>query len=176
MNKMTGLLKNTFRYILLCMVKYVPGAQKAYDEAVAYYFRLLLERCLPPMSSGLFFIPDNIKTQKMCERAIEDEPRSLALVPNHLKTQGLCIKAVEACPWLLKYVPDWILTQEQVKLWHGYDYYCNNEFIKWYEGYQKRMAQKASIKEELSPIAWHPSRWWGWCVPEDEKKTEKLWR
>ena len=100
------------------MVKYVPGAQKAYDEAVAYYFRLLLERCLPPMSSGLFFIPDNIKTQKMCERAIEDEPRSLALVPNHLKTQGMCIKAVEACPWLLKYVPDWILTQEQVKLWN----------------------------------------------------------
>ena len=20
------------------------------------------------------------------------------------------------------------------------------------------------------PIAWHPSRWWDWCVPEDEKK------
>ena len=25
------------------------------------------------------------------------------------------------------------------------------------------------------PIAWHPSRCWDWCVPEDErKKTEKL--
>ena len=32
------------------------------------------------------------------------------------------------------------------------------------------MAQKASIKEELAPIAWPPSRWWDWCVPEDEKK------
>ena len=78
------------------MVKYVPGAQKAYDEAVAYYFRLLLEICLSPMSLDLFFIPDNIKTHKMCERAIEDEPHSLALVPNYLKTQGVCIKAVEA--------------------------------------------------------------------------------
>ena len=26
------------------------------------------------------------------------------------------------------------------------------------------------------PIAWHPSRWWDWCVPKHEKKkTEKLW-
>ena len=25
-------------------------------------------------------------------------------------------------------------------------------------------------------IAWHPSRWWDWCIPKDEKKeTEKLW-
>ena len=35
-------------------------------------------------------------------------------------------------------------------------------------------AQKASIKEELMPIAWHPSRYWDWCMSEDEKKeTEK---
>ena len=26
------------------------------------------------------------------------------------------------------------------------------------------------------PIAWLPSRWWDWCLREDEKKeTEKLW-
>ena len=30
--------------------------------------------------------------------------------------------------------------------------------IKWYDGYKKRMAQKASIKKELIPIAWYPSR------------------
>ena len=25
-------------------------------------------------------------------------------------------------------------------------------------------------------VAWHPSRWWNWCFPEDEKKeTVKLW-
>ena len=52
-----------------------------------------------------------------------------------------------------------VVTREQVKLWHGYNYYCNNEFIKWYEGHQKRKAQKVKIKDELVPIAWHPSRW-----------------
>ena len=42
---------------------------------------------------------------------------------------------------------------------------------------KNRKAQKAKIKEELLPIAWHPLRWWDWCVPEDEKReTEKLWK
>ena len=24
------------------------------------------------------------------------------------------------------------------------------------------------------PIAWHPSRWWDWCVPNDEKNNRKI--
>ena len=45
-----------------------------------------------------------------------------------------------------------------------------------YDGYKKRKAQKASIKEELLPIAWHISRYWDWWMSEEEKKeTEKLW-
>ena len=40
-------------------------------------------------------------------------------------------------------------------------------------GYKKRKAQKAKIKEGLLPIAWHPSCWWDWCVPEDEKKRDR---
>ena len=57
-----------------------------------------------------------------------------------------------------------------------WDWDCNdNEINKWYEGHQKRKAQKAKIKDELMPIAWHPSRWWDWCVPNEEKEeTEKL--
>ena len=29
------------------------------------------------------------------------------------------------------------------------------------------------IKEELMPIAWHPSRWWDWCVSNDKNKGQK---
>ena len=25
-------------------------------------------------------------------------------------------------------------------------------------------------EDELMTIAWHPSRWWDWCLDEDEKK------
>ena len=70
-----------------------------------------------------------------------------------------------------------MVTHQQIKIWHDSDDYCNDdEVIKWYEGYQKRKVQKAQIKKELMPSAWHQSRWWDWCVPQDEKKeTEKLW-
>ena len=35
-----------------------------------------------------------------------------------------------------------------------------DEFFEWYNGYEKRKAQKAKINDELMPIAWHPSHWW----------------
>ena len=36
--------------------------------------------------------------------------------------------------------------------------------------------KRVSFKKELMPIALHPSRYWDWCMSEDEKKeTEKLW-
>ena len=49
-------------------------------------------------------------------------------------------------------------------------------FFDCYHGYQKRKTQKAQIKKELLPIAWYPSRWCDWCVPEEEKSdTTALW-
>ena len=56
---------------------------------------------------------------------------------------------------------------------HGWcDWY--DKFLEWHNGYQ---TQKAQIKEVLLPIAWHPSRYLDWCVPEDEKEEiGKLWR
>ena len=78
-------------------------------------------------------------------------------------------------PLLLRYVPDWLVTQQLIELWN---YYCNDDrLIKWRNGYVKRKAQKANIKEELLPIAWHPDRVMGWCMSEGEKKEiEKLWK
>ena len=35
-----------------------------------------------------------------------------------------------------------------------------DNFFKWYDGYKKRKAQKAAIREGLMSIVWHPSRWW----------------
>ena len=59
---MIDLFKNVFWDIiervctvLLHMLKYVPGAQEAYEEEVTCHYRPLLEIYLLPMS-GLFFI------------------------------------------------------------------------------------------------------------------------
>ena len=89
----------------------------------------------------------------------------------------MCNEAVGDDVFSLVYVPDWFVTQQLIKSWHDNDDYSDDdEIIEWYENYQKRKAKKATIKEELLPTALHPSRYWDWCMPEDEKQeTEKLW-
>ena len=62
----------------------------------------------------------------------------------------MCDKTVKDDPYSLHFAN---------KNWHDDDDYCNDdELIESYNGYQKRKAQKAQIKEELMLIAWHPSR------------------
>ena len=95
-------------------------------------------------------VPDHFKTQSMCEKAVENDPEALEFVSAHFKTQEICNETIEVCPWSLEYIPDWLVTREAVDMWcDGVDYYDEDNFFKWYEGYKKRKAQKASIKEEL---------------------------
>ena len=78
----------------------------------------------------------------------------------------------------LQFVPDWFVTREGLYMWHD-DYYDENgghwddddehKFFEWYDWYKKRKGQKAKIKDELMPIAWHPDRVMGWCMSGDEK-------
>ena len=138
----------------------------------------------------LQLVPKHLKTKEMCEKVVEKRPYLLYDVPEHLKTKEMYEKVVEGRPYLLyyvpehlkmkemyekvvdlgllKYVPDWFVTQQQIKIWRDDD-----ELIQGYKGYQKRKAQKAKIKEEPLPIAWHPDRVMDWCMPEDEKR---LWK
>ena len=117
----------------------------------------------------------------MCEKAFEKNPWSLMYIPNRYKTQGMCNEVAQKGLLLLEHVPDWFVLQCHLKLLDKCKGFCINylydEIIKWQNGYQKRKTQKAKIKEELLPTAWHPLRYWNWCMSEDEKKeTEKLWK
>ena len=95
-------------------------------------------------------------------------------VPDHLKAREMCNEAVGWHLCLLEHIADWFVTQEQIKSWYDDDYWHSNAFIiKWYQGYQKQRSQKAKIKEELLPVAWHLNHAMDWCMSEDEKK---LWR
>ena len=113
----------------------------------------------------LEFVPDQYKTQKMCHEAVQSDTWMLEDVPDQYKTQKMCNEAVERDPRVLEHVPDWFVTLQE--MWHE-DF--DDVLITWHNAYIKRKAQKAKIKEELMPVAWHPDRWWNWCVPEDEKK------
>ena len=53
--------------------------------------------------------------------------------------------------------------------------------LAWHNKFEKRKELekniseefKKNISEELMAIAWHPKRWWAWCLPEDEKKRNR---
>ena len=45
--------------------------------------------------------------------------------------------------------------------------------LAWHTKFEKNKAIKKELNEELMPVAWHPNRWWDWCVLEDEKKEIK---
>ena len=92
-----------------------------------------------------------------------------------VKTQKMCDDVVRRDSYSLQFVPNWSVTNEQINGWRDDDEYCDDdddELIEWYNGYQRRKAQKASIKEELMLIAWHPNCVKDWCMSEDEKR---LW-
>ena len=87
-------------------------------------------------------------------------------------------------PYSLLEVVYWVvkgrtLSGEKIKTYYYDDYFVDDDgVIEWHDGedHPKQKAQKAQIKKELMPIAWHPSRYWDWCMSEDEKReTEKLW-
>ena len=47
--------------------------------------------------------------------------------------------------------------------------------LAWHIRFEKCKAYKKMISEELIPIAWHPKRWWNFCMSEDvEKETEPI--
>ena len=95
-----------------------------------------------------------------CEKGLTRWGMSLTT----LKHRRCVKKHSKKPPQSLKYVPDWFVTHQKILrvMKHITGRRCLFENItEWYKGYPKLKAQKASIKEELLPIALHPSRWWG---------------
>ena len=43
--------------------------------------------------------------------------------------------------------------------------------LAWYIKFEKSKELRKMISEELMPIAWHPNRWWNFCVLKDENKN-----
>ena len=107
-------------------------------------------------------------------KALEIDPWQLNDISDYFKAQQICDKTAKDDPYSLQCVPDWFVTQQQMNVWYDHDDYCNDdELIEWYQGHQKRKAQKAKREEELLPIAWHPNCVMDWCMSQDEKRWWK---
>ena len=119
----------------------------------------MCEKAFEKTLLSLKYIPNRSKTQEKCEAAVRIEPYLLANVPDHFKTQKMCDNVVRDDFFSVWFVPDWFVTQQRIKyLRDNNDDWYFNKIIEWYNGYNGWKAQKAQIKVELKPIAWHPSR------------------
>ena len=181
---------------------------------------LILKKCVIKQSIDVFVfdsIPDQYKTQEMCDRVVSEDPFLIVYCPDKYKTQEICDEAVDDYLAALKLIPDWFVTNKMIKelytalysdeniLYFKKDsgnavFYYNeigifnidlnninldNNFdgddpdtiilirlLAWHSHskFEKRKVLKREINEELMPIAWHPKRWWNFCISEDEKK------
>ena len=43
----------------------------------------------------LRFVPDDLKTQEMCKKSVQEHPYTLQYVPDNLKTQEMCEKLLK---------------------------------------------------------------------------------
>ena len=62
----------------------------------------------------LRYAPDRYKTQKMCDKAILGNSGALKSVPDCYKNQEMCNKAVDNYPHSLEFIPECYETQKNV--------------------------------------------------------------
>ena len=60
-------------------------------------------------------IPDQYKTQEMCDRVVSEDPFLIVYCPDKYKTQRMCDEAVDDSLVALKLVPDWFITSKIIK-------------------------------------------------------------
>lgn len=58
------------------------------------------------------YVPDEFKTQELCEKAVDACGNNIDSVPDEFKTQELCERAIAYSPYGLRYIPDAILDRK----------------------------------------------------------------
>ena len=117
----------------------------------------------------LRYVPDYFKTQEICVDAITHDECMLKYVPDHLKTQEMCNYVFNKHPRLLEHVPDYFVTEEMLK---------NQNVQDLADAYRerRRRLKKEDWRKSSYRVAWHPDRFWEWCMPHDEKlEISQLW-
>ena len=71
-----------------------------------------------PSWLGLRHVPDQNKTQEICDKVILENVAALKSVPDCYKNQEMCNKAVNNYPLALEFIPEWFMTQKNV--WKSY--------------------------------------------------------
>ena len=170
-------MKTFLRYLVYwCIVWYIIGGIHIVLSRMLEHilgFQETREGVVFRESYILYYVADRLRMQEMYNEIMHTMPNAFHCIIDHFKTQEMCNKK-EKMPWVyfsLQFVPDWFVTQQQIDVWYDDDdIYNDNEMIKWYNGYKTQKVQKAKIKEELLPIAWHSDRVMDWCMSKDKER------
>ena len=141
------------------MFEYVPNELKTQE---------MCERAVEIGHNWFFdFVPEQFRTQAMCESVIGKNIYFFNSIPDKFKTKEMCERAVETAPRIFfEDVPDYFVTPKILELCKNaiaedkqkdyQDAYQTFKMMACIEEYKDCKYQKARIKEELLPIAWHP--------------------
>ena len=90
---------------------------------------------------AFFLVPGYFKKQELCKIAIVVDLWLLNDIADYLKTQKNCDDVVRSDPYSLQFVSDMFVMLQELKIWHDdNDYYYEDEFIEWYDRFEKRKA------------------------------------
>ena len=89
----------------------------------------------------MIFVFDSIldwyNTQKMRHSDVSEDPFMIVYIPDRYKTQRMCEKVVDNCVTALKLISDWFITIKMLEkfynAWHANDdelLFCNEDFDK----------------------------------------------
>ena len=56
--------------------------------------------------SFLAFVPDDLKDQEMCNKAVEKAPWLLNDVPPHLRAHEICSRSIKKCLHPFRFIPE----------------------------------------------------------------------
>ena len=125
--------------------------------------------CKQPVSKKLWYleyVSEQFITQEMCTDSVKRNACMFIYVPEQLKNREMSEFVVKKYAWLFQFVPDCFISAEMLEKFQD---------DGWLEAYKHRKAQKAKIKEEVLPVAYHPDCVIDWCFDQEEKKAlEKL--
>ena len=171
-----AVVSNDPTLIVYCPDKYIT--QRMCDKAVDEDLFLIV------------YCPDKYVTQKMCDEIVDYSLTLLKLIPNWFVTSKMIIK-----PFTALYADQNIcyfnedsgeaafscsemgivdIDLNNISLGDKFDEDDPDTIIlmrglAWHIKFRKREEHKKELREELIPVAWHPNRWWDWCMSEDEK-------
>ena len=124
----------------------------------------------------------------MCERIISEDPFSIRYAPDQNKTQRMCDEAVDDCLTLLKFVSDWLVTSKTIKILFTAFYADNINLVDtnydeddpdtitlsdfWLGILNLKNVKHFKTVKLRTPVAWLPKIWWKFCMSEDTKKDK----